>query len=244
IEDWWLLMAGGLIGYVGKRGGMPRPPILLGFILGPIMESNLDLSYQVMGWTWFSRPIVLIMLAILVIAAGHGVWSTYRRKRRGETLAIDDDATGTDRRVQGVIALAMLSIFAVVFYRAQDWPSDARFFPEIISAFGALMALLALAVTAVVARSEVREGIPIDGKGEPYAKVLMVIGVLFGYILLSLVVGQLIAVPVMMSAYLWLWGREKWQVVIGQGIAGFIVLYVMFENVLHVVWHPPLVEIF
>ncbi|MAF48132.1 MAG: tripartite tricarboxylate transporter permease [Rhodospirillales bacterium] len=244
IEDWWLLMVGGLIGYVGKRGGMPRPPILLGFILGPIMESNLDLSYQVLGWTWFTRPIVMIMLAILAIAFGYELWSTYRRKRSGESLAIDEDAAGPDRRIQGIIAVAMLVIFAFVYYRAQGWPSDARFFPLIISAFGAPMALLALMVAAVVARSEIKAGIPIDGRGEPYAKVLMVIAILFAYILLSLVVGQLIAVPVMMSAYLWLWGREKWQIVVGQGVVGFIVLYVMFEKLLHVVWHPPLLEIF
>lgn len=244
IEDWWLLMVGGLIGYVGKRAGMPRPPILLGFILGPILESNLDLSYQVMGWTWIGRPIVVTMLVILAAALGHGVWSTHRRKSRGESLAIDEEAAGPDRRVAGVIAVAMLAIFAVVYYRAQAWPPEARFFPMIISAFGAPVAFLALLITIVEARAEVKDGIMIDGKGEPYAKVLLIIAILFGYILLSLVVGQLIAVPVMMSVYLWLWGREKWQIVVGQGAVGFIVMYVMFEKLLHVVWHPPLWDIF
>ncbi len=242
IGDWWMLLGSGVVGYIAKRGGLARPPILLGFILGPIMENNLDLSYQVMGWSWISRPIVLIMAVILVIALAHAGWSTFRRKRRGEAMAIDEDAGGPNRRFATATCVALFIIFAAVYVAAQDWPDDAQFFPIHIAQLGAPLALWALAVNIHAWRAELATGPAAEP--EPYAKVIAVIGFLLAIILLSLIIGQLIALPVVMAAYLWWWGRERWQIVLGQAVSGFVVLYVMFEMLLHIVWHPPLLDIF
>ena len=34
LGDWWTLIALGVLGYVFKLAGWPRPPVILGFILG------------------------------------------------------------------------------------------------------------------------------------------------------------------------------------------------------------------
>ena len=69
LGDWITLIGFGAIGHVMRRAGWPRPPVVLGFVLGPIMETNLDLSRQAFGWTWFWRTWVLAMLAVLVLVA-------------------------------------------------------------------------------------------------------------------------------------------------------------------------------
>ena len=38
--DWVTLIIAGIVGYLMKRGGWPRPPIILAFILGAIMENS------------------------------------------------------------------------------------------------------------------------------------------------------------------------------------------------------------
>ncbi|HEX9583820.1 MAG TPA: tripartite tricarboxylate transporter permease, partial [Gammaproteobacteria bacterium] len=44
IGDWVALLVFGLLGYLMKQGGLPRPPVILGFILGPIMENALFIT--------------------------------------------------------------------------------------------------------------------------------------------------------------------------------------------------------
>jgi putative tricarboxylic transport membrane protein len=66
------LAAFGLLGWTCKRVGMPRPPILVGFILAPLAERYLWMSYSIYDWAWLGRPIVLAIaaLAILLVIGG------------------------------------------------------------------------------------------------------------------------------------------------------------------------------
>lgn len=60
----------GTVGWVMKEAGWPRPPLLVGFVLGGAAERYLWISAARYGWTWLSRPgvisIGLLTLAILV----------------------------------------------------------------------------------------------------------------------------------------------------------------------------------
>lgn len=58
----------GILGLTMKWLGWPRPPIILGFILGPIIERNLWPAVQVWGFGMLYRPISLT-LVVLAIAA-------------------------------------------------------------------------------------------------------------------------------------------------------------------------------
>ena len=53
--------------------------------------------------------------------------------------------------------------------------------------------------------------------------------------------GQLVALPVMMAAYLLLRGGRGWKLALGYGVAGWLFLYLMFDRVIAVVWYPSLV---
>ena len=56
LGDWITLIAFGALGHVMRRAGWSRPPVVLGFVLGPIMETNLDLSRQAFGWDFLAAP--------------------------------------------------------------------------------------------------------------------------------------------------------------------------------------------
>ena len=70
-RHWGDLVAFGAIGLVGwlmKQNGWPRPPLLIGFVLAAGAERYLWISWTRYGWEWMVRPGVLIIaLATLIL---------------------------------------------------------------------------------------------------------------------------------------------------------------------------------
>lgn len=238
LGDWWTLIALGGVGYIFKLAGWPRPPVILGFILGPIMETNLDLSYQAMQLRWLERPIVLVMLGLLVLALGFSVWKTQWRDRGKQSVTFSVEGPGTGHLTLS-LGLGILSIlvFATALYQAMGWPMDARFFPVTV-------AVPALVLSAVVLWRDGlawargghvlfdRELVDFLGDGRVFAVFLAIVG-------LSVVCGQLIAIPLVVFSYL-IWVRERWTIALGQALVAAFILYALFDRVLHIVWYPSL----
>ena len=73
-HDWgdlFTLFTFGLLGWFMKSLDWPRPPMVLGLVIGGIFERYLFISTQLYGMGWLFRPVVL---AIFVLVA----WSLYR----------------------------------------------------------------------------------------------------------------------------------------------------------------------
>lgn len=70
--DLLLLFGFGLLGWVMKRIGMPRPPLLIGFILSSLAERYLWMSYNLYDWEWLYRPMVLAIggVTLTLVIAG------------------------------------------------------------------------------------------------------------------------------------------------------------------------------
>ena len=54
----------GLLGLIMAHHGWPRPPLVLGLVLGPLIERNLFISYEIYGFGFLLRPIVLVVIVI------------------------------------------------------------------------------------------------------------------------------------------------------------------------------------
>ncbi|MDP2647388.1 MAG: hypothetical protein Q8P24_20865, partial [Desulfobacterales bacterium] len=65
------------IGYLMVRFGWPRPPFILGFILGELAETYLYVSTTRYGADWLYRPKVII---ILLLAIGVALYPFIQRK--------------------------------------------------------------------------------------------------------------------------------------------------------------------
>jgi putative tricarboxylic transport membrane protein len=71
--DVWTTVFFGLIGFAMKKRGWPLPPLILGFILGPMLETELRASLQLSDGSlsiFFTRPITLgfVILAAAISA--------------------------------------------------------------------------------------------------------------------------------------------------------------------------------
>ena len=65
-----IVLGGAVLGMLMKRYRWPRPPLLIGFILGPIIETNITDSVARYDWVGtFTRPL-FIVLVLLAIAMG------------------------------------------------------------------------------------------------------------------------------------------------------------------------------
>jgi putative tricarboxylic transport membrane protein len=71
VFDVWSLFLFGLLGYVLDKFKYPLPPIILGFILGPIAETNLRRGLMMSNGSFLpfvTKPIAAIFLAIAVFS--------------------------------------------------------------------------------------------------------------------------------------------------------------------------------
>jgi TctA family transporter len=77
----------GILGYFMRRAGYPRPAMILGLVLGDLMEKYLYRSVASYGFSWLGRPAVIV----LFIIAGGSLYMTLR----GKLNARKEDSTAT-----------------------------------------------------------------------------------------------------------------------------------------------------
>ena len=220
----------GVIGYLMKQGGIPRPPLVLGFILGPIMEDALHITAE--GYTWSSlaqRPILLTILAGIVLTVVFAARAS-RREGRGRT------EENLDPRISLLMLVLIAAAFAYTFIPAVSWPSDSGRIPIVTALPGLALCVLALA----------RLRIPGDDpRMAPLApRTLASAGGFFlwlaGVGVATMVAGQLVALPLFMALYIVVWGGYRLWLGALYAAGGLAFLYVMFERVVAVMWYPSL----
>jgi len=68
--DVGIILVFGILGFVMEKNGLPLPPLILGLILGPMIEDNLRVGLVKTDgsfWPFFSRPISLTIFILLVV---------------------------------------------------------------------------------------------------------------------------------------------------------------------------------
>jgi len=58
----------GLVGLFCHRYGYNRAALLLGFVLGPLVERYLEISLNLYGLSFLGRPLVLVLIAVTLLA--------------------------------------------------------------------------------------------------------------------------------------------------------------------------------
>src|SRR5690349_20836518 len=65
--DLFTLLFFGLVGWVMKQLKWPRPPLILGVVLGDTIERYLFISIERYGLSWMLRPLVLLLLTLALL---------------------------------------------------------------------------------------------------------------------------------------------------------------------------------
>lgn len=240
IGDWVTLLLFGGLGYIMKQGGWPRPPIVLGFILGSIMENALHLSVRSYGFEWLGRPIVLVLAALVVLTVVLAVRGAFRKNLVPEGV-VTDDSEAKDPAVSLPFGLLYLAVFVYAGFKSLDWRPDVRNFPLAV-------AIPAIAFTLPVVLQDLKKlrGLSILGTREaPVDRRRLRLGVYFflwlvGIIVVTMIAGQIPALVGFIGLYLVYWGKYSWRLAVPYAAVAGIFLYLMFEWVVPVMWHQSL----
>ena len=239
IGDWITLIVFGIIGLAMKRAGWPRAPLILGFILGRIMENSLHLSLAAYGGSFILRPICLIILAAIVVTLFYAVRSHLQLKRDDSTVEVSDADAG-DPRLSAGLSMFFIAVLAYAIVQAFAWPPTVRLFPLVFSIPALMMTAAALYYDWRLARLAPVNGIAGFQPSE-LNRTFNFFAWLTGVVILTVLFGQHVALPVFIAAYLLVWGRYDWKIALVYAAAGLTLMIVLFDYLSPTLWYPALV---
>jgi hypothetical protein len=264
-HDWgdlFSLFTFGVLGWFMKRLGWPRPPLVLGLVIGAIFERYLYLSTELYGWAWLLHmtdikvfgydvhvPVVLLILACVA-------WALYRPISQivvslvQEFRQVRRHSVNLDGHVAFTLVIIALIVAAIV--SARDWPQAAKIVP--LTACG--MALVAAAMNlinelfgkrvAVAARGHVDGGVHVAGAGggalsEMPGSLVRVRAAHFFFWLALLVaiiagIGFIPAIAVFIVAYMRIGFGEPWRNAVAFALLTTLLCWLVFDWALAVVW--------
>lgn len=71
----------GALGWVMVQANWPRPPLILGLVLGKIMERYLFLSVGRYGAEWLARPLVVVFGMVALVTLAFSIWREVNDRR-------------------------------------------------------------------------------------------------------------------------------------------------------------------
>lgn len=246
IGDWWLCLGMGLLGYLMRQGGWPRPPLVLAIVLGGLMEQNLQLSVQIhQGFQFlWQQPIVIVIEVLVAITLLLSVRSYFKKDA---SAAVPSEAAEGGVR-NPLFSLPVGLLMAAVFL--WGWIETEKFeevataqFPSAILHIALPLALIAVLIdVSAVRRIVVRDGFAEAARAAAAKAELVPAARFFGFLALLLAItyaaGQYAALGLFVAGYLVFWGRYRWQVVAIYTAASIGFVYVFYDRVLHLFFHP------
>jgi len=77
-ENLVLIFFMGILGYLCRRHHWPRPPFVIGVVLGPIAEDSLHKALAIWGPSFFLRPLSLVLIAMIIGSIVFYIWRSRR----------------------------------------------------------------------------------------------------------------------------------------------------------------------
>jgi hypothetical protein len=239
--DLYFLLFFGIIGWVMKRFSWPRPPMVLGFVLGPIFERYLFLSNEIYGARWMLRPVV-IAIAVLI------AWALYRplgqtvgrlihefRHLRREHLKLQPRAMFT---------LFLIALIVAALLTSADWPEIEQIVPRTACWAALIVALLNL-VTEIFGADQAAadasgHGHAVQSTPLPTRIAVRRAGEFFGWLIglvaLAALIGFIPAIGVFVFVYMGIGFREPLTRAVVFGVAMTLFCYAVFDRGLSVPW--------
>jgi TctA family transporter len=85
IADLFVTLIFGVLSYFMVLFGWPRPPFVLGFVLGKVIETYLFISMTRYGFSWLTHPIVVVLIILMIVVIAYP-YVQQRRQRSREVL--------------------------------------------------------------------------------------------------------------------------------------------------------------
>jgi hypothetical protein len=243
-----------------KHFRWPRPPLILGVVLGGIIERYMFISIERYGVQWTWRPIVMVMFALSILTLTRPLLQDIREHHGVKAMLSNFGAPRLT--TDNLFPAALLCLFVVMLGMSVQWPFEAKIIPTIVGTVAVIACSLSLA-NDIFSKRHGDGGIGLDDKAKavvsqkihmdiasktghlPGGTILIRGFVFFGWMVAFLcsmaTIGLLPTVPVFVIAYMRLEGTEKWRHAIVMAAIMTALIYGVFDQLLSLPWPPTLI---
>jgi putative tricarboxylic transport membrane protein len=247
-EDMLVVLFFGALGWIMEKIQWPRPPLLLGLVLGPLAENRLFLATDNYGWSWVHRPGVLLIFIVTLFGVLYPVLKE-RRKRKSTPTTIAEAALANPTvadpkrsRLAAVFTFVVVVLLGLALWQSRGFGYRAGLFPWVVG----IPALVLVAVQFFIdlsGRTRFKPEdigasgeLPRDVVNERTTKIMLWTA---GFFLAIWLFGFSIAVPLTSIVYLKIAGREKWPLTIAYSFCVWAFFYFLFDRGLSVPFPDP-----
>jgi TctA family transporter len=260
-----IVLGGAVLGLLMKRYRWPRPPLLIGFILGPIIEDNIHVSVLRYGWAeTFTRPLFIILFITAVATAvifvrfiGSGTSSAPVDASGSVAPPVGgapDAPSGFAQKIRGLhwrwsekqwFTLALIGMMVYVMYEATSFSFVGRWFPMGLGIIGLTLTTIEFFMQGFGAKTGDIMDIGIRSEGMEGARQagLLFLGLLTMMMILTGTIGLKWAAIAIALVGPWVMMRNKTGI-IGGLIGGILILalnVIFFDYLLAVFWPDPFI---
>jgi hypothetical protein len=257
--DLFALLIFGVFGWLMKQFKWPRPPLVLGLVLGDSIERYMFISIERYGYDWLTRPVVAILFAIAIIGVVRPFLSDVRRQ--GGLLRMVTNFQAPTFHPSQLFPLFVITIIVASLVAAMSWPFAAKLVPMIVGLLALLVAVISLFnqmcrkpakgaddSLADQAQAEVEQKIHMDLESDtghlPVRTIVERAARFFGYLLAFMasmsVIGLIPTAAIFVVVFMRLEGPERWKLVIPYVVVLLLGIYIAFDQFMALPWPPTL----
>jgi len=243
-EDMIVVLFFGALGWVMEKMEWPRPPVLLGLVLGPLAENRLFLSTDNYGWAWTTRPGVIGIFVLTLAGIFYPMIKSRRealQKARAETTPgeAEPGSRGLHFNLPTLFAGMVIVVLAIALWQSRNFGYRAGLFPWVIGIPTLILAFGQFARdiygkekkatrVAMSVESPVEVAPAITRK-----RTLSIIAWTIGFFLAIWLLGFSYAVPLTILLYLKFAG-ERWFITAAVTFFSWLFYWGLFEKLLNV----------
>ena len=242
-QDMMVVLFFGALGWVLEKLEWPRPPVLLGLVLGPLAENRLFLSTDNYGLAWTQRSGVIAIFALTLFGIFYPLIKSRREERKraapqGKDQPETEGSRGRAMRFDAAawFTLAVIVTIALALWQSRNFGYRAGLFPWVIGTPTLLLALLQLARDVLGKKKKAAHGesqVEIDSH-VIWQRTAAIILWTFGFFVAIWLLGFSYAVPLTMLLYLRLAGKESWTMTALVTFFSWLFYWSLFEKMLNV----------
>jgi hypothetical protein len=250
----------GLVGWLMKQFKWPRPPLILGVVLGDTIERYLFISIERYGVSWFARPVV----AVLFLMAFFGLVRPLLQDVRihGGVKKMLSGFGAPRLHPSQLFTIFVICVIIVALYAAMGWGFKAQIVPVIVGCVAFLAASTSLfndmcrlpddksgESLADQTQHKVEKKIHMDmtsDTGHLPVSTIAKRGLLFFFYLIAFM-GSMATIGLIPTAFFFVIifmrveGPEPWWLVMSYAVCVVIFIYFAFDQFMAIPWPQTLI---
>ncbi|HEU5339310.1 MAG TPA: tripartite tricarboxylate transporter permease [Sulfuricaulis sp.] len=231
--DLVVLVLSGVLGWIMKTRGWPRPPLVLAFVLGGLVENYLFISHLRYGLEWMLRPVPMVMIAIIAFMLVRPLVSYVRGGRRPDTKILGSEELSAQalNPTEFMMWAGTAALFVYVLVSSAGWEPAARLMPRALAVVG-LVAIAGYFVWCWFSggfAKKSKERVPWAGA---IGQGLWLVGLVFAVGL----IGMLPAMGLFVMAYMRFEGKSRWSNIMLIVTPYWLAAFFLFHELLHLPW--------